>query len=151
MKNLQSFILLSAFVALCAFSVATTPNATEALGLNDRTTVSSSWAVDTITNTEVDTLTIGTNFLTNYEGFVGVVITNLSGTSSLTIVVDEGWVDHTGTLRWDLGQDTITTTSAAATVGVDIGRLAGTRYRIRVTGAGTQSTTYRLRYVMKPV
>lgn len=143
---------LSAFFALITlaliFSAATTPRQME--GLDNRAQVSGAWAVDTITNTEVDTLTISTNFITNYEGFAGVVITNLSGTSSLTIVVDEGWVDAAGTLRWDLGQDTITTTSAAATVGVDFGRLAGNRYRFRITGVGTQSTTYRLRYIMKP-
>lgn len=147
MKRFGVLALIGLFIGLVSFSVATTPTA---LGLDDRTQVSGAWAVDTITNTEVDTLTISTNFITNYEGFVGVTITNLSGTSSLTIVVDEGWVDAAGTLRWDLGQDTITTTAAAGTTGVDIGRLAGNRYRIRITGAGVQSTTYRLRYIMKP-
>lgn len=119
-------------------------------------TYTRSWAVDTITNTEVDTLIVGggstpgVNFQSNFEGGVGVVIANLSGTSSLTIVVDEGFVDATGTVRYDNGQDTITTTAAAGTTFVDIGRLAGTRYRIRITGAGTQSTTYRLTFIAKP-
>lgn len=151
MKRFGFLALIGLFIGLVSFSVATTPTAREALGLDDRSQVSKAYPVDTITNSEIDTLTIATNFITNYEGGVGVTITNISGTSSLTIVVDEGYVDAAGTLRWAPGKDTITTTAAAGIYSIDIGRTVLNRYRFRIIGAGSQSTTYRLFYSFKPV
>lgn len=124
---------------------------TAAFDFTERSPFTRLFTADTITNTEVDTLLLPVNVLTNYEAAVAVWIANLSGTSNLTIVVDEGWVDALGVQRWDVGQDTIVSASAAASVLVDIGRLAGRNYRIRITGSGTQSTRYSVSFFAKPV
>lgn len=143
MKN-----IILTFLTAAAFVLLMSAGENYESELTNATTNTVNFRLDTITNSEIDTLELSATYLSNYEGSVGAVITNISGTSSLTIVVDEGFT-HGNATRWKLGQDTITTTSAATTALVDFGRLAGTKYRIRVIGAGTQSTSYRISFIAK--
>jgi len=155
--NVVSFAAL-AIAALLAF-VAASPvgvdlaNTVELFDYSERSPYRFSPAADTITNTGADTLVIGggfgTNFLTNYEGAVFATLTNVSGTTNVAIVVDEGFVHTDGTTRWVLGKDTLSGTGVGTRV-VEIGTMVGTKYRLRLTGTGTQNTTYRVQFIAKP-
>jgi hypothetical protein len=151
-------ILAFAVFAFLAFVAATPPTQKDTgeentWSFTERSPYRFSPALDTITNTEVDTLVIGggvgTNFLTNYEGAVFATLTNVSGTTNVAIVVDEGYVHTDGTTRWVLGKDTLSGTGVGTRV-VEIGTMVGTKYRLRLTGTGTQNTTYRVQFIAKP-
>ena len=155
--NYVSFAAL-AIAVLLAFMAASPmqvdlANTFDLFDYSERSPYRFSPAVDTITNTEADTILIGpgvgTNFLTNYEGALFATITNVSGTTNVAIVVDEGYVHTDGTTRWVLGKDTLSGTGAGTRV-VEIGSMVGTKYRVRITGTGTQSTQYRLQFIAKP-
>jgi hypothetical protein len=108
--------------------------------------------VDTITNTESDTITIPAQFLDGWIPVVKFETTQLSGTQNLSFTFQES---HSLTVS-----DWMTTGSAVTTSGStdsDIFRYAsattpvqsGLRSRIIITGTGTQSTRYVIRYVAK--
>lgn len=108
--------------------------------------------IDTITNTESDTIAIPAQFLDGWIPVVKFETTQLSGTQNLSFTFQES---HSLTVS-----DWMTTGSAVTTSGSadsDIFRYAsattpvqsGLRSRIIITGTGTQSTRYVIRYVAK--
>jgi hypothetical protein len=107
-----------------------------------------------LVNVEIDTVVIGgatgTNFLSNYEGAIFVNLLNNSGTSTITAVLDEGFVYSNGTTYWVAGKDTIISAQAAGTYVKEVGSLVGRKYRVRISSAATGNTTYRVQFSAKP-
>ena len=111
------------------------------------------YRIDTLTNAESNTLTIGrrdntvwntvttpTNFLSLYTMDIKVKTASLSGTHSVKVALDA--CDKTsGTSSGWVGIDSITTT-AANSVQLRLTDVTATRYRLRVSGTGTMSSTY---------
>lgn len=109
--------------------------------------------VDTLTNAEVNILTIGrrdnstwntvtnpTNFLSLYTFDVKVRTASLSGTHSVKVVLDGSNVTSGVSNGW-VGLDSLTTTSSN-TIQLKTTDATATRYRLRVSGTGTMSSTY---------
>jgi hypothetical protein len=101
-------------------------------------------AIDTITNTESDTITYvfpsrNYDFLWSLE-----ILTSISGTDSLNVKIEE-LANNNATLWVQVGTtDVLGATGSANRVSREAGTLYGTRQRLIVTGVGTQSTRYRV-------
>lgn len=113
------------------------------------------YRLDTLTNAESNILTIGkrdntvwntvtnpTNFLSLYTFDVKVKTANLSGTHSVKVALDACNVTSGSSNGW-VGIDSITTT-AVTTVQLRTTEATGTRYRLRISGTGTMSSTYQV-------
>ncbi len=113
------------------------------------------YRLDTLTNAETNILTIGrrdntvwntvtnpTNFLSLYTLDVKVKTASLSGTHSVKVALD-GCNVTSGTSSGWVGLDSITTT-AANSVQLRTTDATATRYRLRVIGSGTMSSTYQV-------
>lgn len=127
-----------------------------ALGLSaqsyySRTLVS----VDTITNTEADTILVGpssTSYYTFNSNFAYIYVlarTSLSGTANTTMVLQESNVSTGGASTWY----TVSTASGtgATVTSVSASNLYGRRHRLILTGTGTQSTSYGITATLKKV
>ena len=115
---------------------------------------------DTITNAETNTLNIGIrdnsvwNTVTNLETFfslytydISIKPASLSGTQSMKFVLDKSDTNSGTSTDW-MAIDSVTSTTAI------VSHLRSTdatalRYRIRVVGAGTQSSTYQIWSIWK--
>lgn len=90
-------------------------------------------------NAEKDTVTLPEKFLSLYSGHFVIERTSLTGTHSVKVVLDESNAT-TGTTNW-IPIDSVATTTA--TLGrISRTELLGVRYRLRLIGAGTQTSTY---------
>lgn len=101
---------------------------------------------DTITNTEIDTVTFPVNFVSLYTALLTVPRTQLSGTTNVTIYIDESSVTS-GVTDWKV-IDTLSGTGATV-ASFTQDELRGLRYRIRLAGTGTQSSRYTLNWTAK--
>lgn len=96
--------------------------------------------LDTITNTEADTINLGVNLLSNYTYNYIISRTQLSGTANTTVKLQES-NELTGSVWYDVA----TASGTGATVGIIQGaNTYGVRHRILITGTGTQSLSYKL-------
>jgi len=108
---------------------------------------------DTITNTESDTMTFPVQFLGAWLPVFKFETTQLSGTQNLSVVFQESH-KTSGNTDWFAVGSAVTTSGATDS---DIFRYAsattpvasGVRFRIIITGTGTQSTRYAGRLVAK--
>ncbi len=115
---------------------------------------------DTITNAAKDTLFIGkrsntiwntvstpTNFLSLYTYDITIVRASLSGTHNVKVYLDKS-DDRDGTSTdWFPIDSTSTTTATTAMLrSTDA---TGARYRLRISGTGTQSSTYTIWSIWK--
>ena len=119
------------------------------------------YRIDTLTNAETNNLFIGrrdnsvwntvstpTNFLSLYTYDIKVLPVSLSGTQSVKVVLDAS------NMRSGTSTDWCAIDSSTATVSTKVFQLRSTeatanRYRLRVIGSGTQSSTYTIRAVFK--
>lgn len=115
---------------------------------------------DTITNAAKDTLMIGkrdntiwntvttpTNFLSLYTYDISLVRANLSGTTNLKVYLDKSDILSGTSTDWVLIDSAATTTATNVQIrGTDA--TAG-RYRLRISGTGTQSSTYQIWSIWK--
>jgi len=96
---------------------------------------------DTITNTESNTLSVPASLVSPYQYGVTTVLTNISGTRSIKINLDES-ASATGTDWLSIDSVTVTGTSTGPTR-LAGGTLYGRRHRIRLTGTtGTMAVKY---------
>lgn len=102
--------------------------------------------IDTITNAELDTITLPVNFISLYTGLATVERTNLSGTTNVSVFLDESNFTS-GTNNW-YTINTVAGTGATVAIASQT-ELAGIRYRIRIVGSGTQSTRYVFNFTAK--
>ena len=100
---------------------------------------------DTITNTEIDTITIPVSLLSPWTGYWSVVATNLSGTSKIlpTVLQAASSTDYVNVNT----MDTLKSGSLVKSYEDDL--IGGTKYRLVLTGFGTQSTRYTAYFVAK--
>ena len=106
------------------------------------------WAQDTITDAENDTLVTTGSMNVMYSDFeynYSIIRTNISGTTNVALKVEQ--TNYTsGNTAWA----TLATGSATtATIEYLIGDCTAVRTRYIVDGTGTQSSSYRLRLVLK--
>lgn len=115
---------------------------------------------DTITNAAKDTLFIGrrtnsawntvaspTNFLSLYTYDISIARASLSGTHNVKAYLDKSCMTSGTSTDWQAIDSTSTTTATLATMrGTDA---TGTRYRLRISGTGTQSSTYQIWTIWK--
>lgn len=100
------------------------------------------WNLDTITNTEIDTLTLTGQLSTLVSAFqynYAIKRTSISGTANVKVYLDES-AQTTGTTNWYTIDSSSTTTATNATIRAAY--LYGKRHRLRVKGTGTQLTSY---------
>jgi hypothetical protein len=111
---------------------------------------------DTITNAEVNTLNVGrrdnsiwntvttpANLLSLYTYDVKVLPLSLSGTLSVKVVLDASNTTS-GTISDWTAIDSLTGTTAARVLQLRSTDATANRYRLRVIGSGTQSSTYQI-------
>lgn len=103
---------------------------------------------DTITDSEADTILLPALMVSPWSYNWTVVTTQLSGTQAITAAVQES-ASKTGT-------DWFPVSSVSMSGSADIDRIVGAliygyRQRLIITGTGTQSTTYTIRFVAKKV
>lgn len=116
---------------------------------------------DTITNAEVNTINIGrrdnsvwntvttpTNFFSLYTYDISLKPVSLSGTQALTFCLDKSNA-RSGTINDWMAIDSITTGTNANIVQLKGTDATAARYRVRVKGAGTQSSTYQIWSIWK--
>ena len=111
--------------------------------------------LDTITNTEADTILVGpsaTSYYTFNSNFAYIYVlnrTSLSGTANTTMVLQESNVATGGASTWY----TVSTASGtgATVTSVSASNLYGRRHRLILTGTGTQSTSYGITATLKKV
>ena len=111
--------------------------------------------LDTITNTEADTILVGPSASTYYtfnSNFAYIYVlarTSLSGTANTTMVLQESNVTTGGAATWY----TVSTASGtgATVTSVSASNLYGRRHRLILTGTGTQSTSYGITATLKKV
>lgn len=113
-----------------------------------KTTYRYAWTADTITNAEKDTLSVPVNLLSNYQVQIQAVRTSLSGTHNVKLYLDESNL-LSGTTDWRVIDSTSTTTATIGAIRQET--TYGIRYRVRVSGTGTQSSRYAMNIVAKPV
>lgn len=115
---------------------------------------------DTITNAAKDTLLIGNrpstawntvttpaNFLSLYTYDISIVRASLSGTHNQKVYLDKSCMRSGTSTDWQVIDSTSTTTATNATIrGTDA---TGARYRLRISGTGTQSSTYQIWSIWK--
>ena len=142
---MKNKILTALFVCLFA-----------ALGLSAQSYYSRSLVtLDTITNTEADTILVGPSASTYYtfnSNFAYIYVlarTSLSGTANTTMVLQESNVTTGGAATWY----TVSTASGtgATVTSVSASNLFGRRHRLILTGTGTQSTSYGITATLKKV
>lgn len=106
------------------------------------------WALDTITDAENDTLvtTGAMNVMySDFEHNYSIIRTNISGTTALTLKVEQ--TNYTsGNTFWSTLASGSATTATPETIAGDN---SAVRLRFIVDGSGTQSSSYRLRLVLK--
>lgn len=113
-------------------------------------TINYVWALDTITNTEVDTIYLGAtglaagavDFQSLFGGQWTVVRTNISGTTSIALKIEATPVASGTTTVW--AQVAAGAATTATPEAVTISEMLSRRYRIILTGSGTQSSSYRV-------
>ena len=106
------------------------------------------WTADTITNAEKDTLAVPVSLFTNYQIQVQSVRTSLSGTHNVKLYLDESNL-NSGITDWRVIDSTSTTTATIGAIRQAV--TYGVRYRVRVSGTGTQSSRYAMNIVAKPL
>ena len=101
---------------------------------------------DTITDTEADTLSYTFPAYSSYEFAWNLEITTgISGTDSLTVVIEETASPSSSTAWKQVGSTvTLGATSTGNRISLHTGVLYGVKQRIIITGVGTQSTRYRV-------
>lgn len=99
----------------------------------------------TITNTEIDTITLAT-MVNPYHLVCYKKVAQTSGTSNVMFILDAA-VAKTGTANW-VAIDTLSGTSTTAGI-YDLGSAVYQRYRFRLKGTGTQVSTYTLEVAAK--
>lgn len=106
------------------------------------------FAPDTITDSESDTLLLPADFVSPWSFAYHVTMSSLSGTDTLSFVVQES-VLKSGNTDWI----TVATGAGSADVFTRItgALMYGRRQRIIVNGAGTQSTRYAITFLAKKV
>lgn len=106
------------------------------------------FAADTITDSESDTLLLPADFVSPWSYAYHVAMNSLSGTDTLAFVVQES-LQKTGNADWV----TIATGAGSADVSTRItgALMYGRRQRIIINGSGTQSTRYSITFVAKKV
>lgn len=168
MKNLKEYAW-GLFVVVCMAALAmsfkndatATAEAPESLGptavkayaiFNYRKDTIANAAKDTLfvgnrTNSAWNTVTTPTNFLSLYTYDISVVRANLSGTTNLKVYLDKSCAISGTSTDWQVIDSVATTT---ATTGMMRGTDAtGARYRLRISGTGTQSSTYQIWSIWK--
>lgn len=96
---------------------------------------------DTLTNTEKDTISFSDNIASLYTYCFQPVITQLSGTASVKVYLDQSTASS-GTTDWTAIDSTASLTNAAPRGILDGTDLLGYRYRLRFVGSGTASVRY---------
>lgn len=129
------------FVALLAFSLSAKAQTLDPF-------YAYTFTPDTITNAESDTLLLSADFISPWSYAYQIVMDSLSGTDTLSFVVQES-VLRSGNTDWI----TVATGAGSGTVRTRItgALMYGRRQRIIVNGAGTQSTRYSITFLAKKV
>lgn len=137
MKTSHTFLfVLAAFILIAATAATgtkyyTIPNKAQ----------SYTWAVDTITDAENDTLTIADLQTSNWYGLLQVDGKQLTGTQLLAIIVQASAFDSPDADQWyEVQRDTAN--GSLEQVNIDLEQLDAFNYRIIIDGAGTQSSEY---------
>lgn len=140
-KFIGIFAALLFVLALFGMSASVERNAAPAVSTIRKTTI------DTITNAEKDTLAVAGTLLSPYYYNIQGFRTSLSGTHNVKVYLDQSAVTS-GDTDWIAVDSTSTTT---ATLFALRGTAYGIRYRIRMSGTGSQSSRYGVTYVFKPL
>lgn len=152
MKNSTLFRL----IAIATFSAVFHFGATA-----QRTLYEYTYTKDTITNAANDTLYLPSTMRPVLSDFImaySVMRTNISGTTSLAVKIEETTYRYSGstppTAGWSASLNSVGTAAAtAATTATEeeirIPNAYGLNYRCIIDGAGTQSSSYVIRVVMK--
>lgn len=102
--------------------------------------------LDTITNAANDTLELGANILSNYEWSYHIIRTNISGTTNIAVAIQASG-NTSGNTDWV----TVATTSATTATNEILSGVSfyGLRHRVIVDGTGTQSSSCKIKAVLK--
>jgi hypothetical protein len=144
MKNILIGLLVFVAVGVTAFK--NDRSKTLDNSYDDASSVFYSYSItDTITNTEIDTINIPVSLVSKWSGYWSIVGTNLSGTSYImpTVLQAASSTDFTNVATLDtINSNGYVQSNEDAIIG-------GTKYRLILTGVGSQSTKYTAYFVAK--
>ena len=144
MKNILIGLFVFAAIGLTAFK--NDRSKTLDVNYDDASSTFYSYSItDTITNAEIDTITIPVGLLSPWSGYWSIVATNLSGTTYILPTVRQAAssTDYTSVATLD----TLNVNGMVQANEDD--KIGGTKYRLVLTGVGTQSTRYTAYFVAK--
>lgn len=99
------------------------------------------WVFDTITNTGADTLNITDTQTSNWYGVLQADGKKLTGTMLLDVQVERSCFTSPDSDQWKVeSRDTLNGTTEQ--IFIDLGRMEAFKYRVIVTGTGTQTAEY---------
>lgn len=101
-----------------------------------------SWTLDTITNAENDTLTLGEVLASPYQYSYQIRLANISGTRSIKFYLEQ--TSGTGSTRWMKVDSAVTSGSTINDYLMKNAETWGNKHRIIVDGTGTQSVSYKV-------
>lgn len=149
------FGLIGLFAVGSAFDSPNAPDAAQseaAFAVGDNN--SYHFRLDTITNAEIDTIPLGkpnannivaspVNFMSLFTYDIAILRTSISGTHNVKVYLDRSLTSASGTaLDWFTIDSTSATTATPAIMrSTDA---TGAKYRLRIKGTGTQSSSYRI-------
>jgi hypothetical protein len=144
MKNILIGLLVFVAVGVTAFK--NDRSKTLDNSYDDASSVFYSYSItDTITNTEIDTINIPVSLVSKWTGYWSIVGTNLSGTSYImpSVLQAASSTDFTNVATLDtINANGYVQSNEDAIIG-------GTKYRLILTGVGSQSTKYTAYFVAK--
>jgi len=106
------------------------------------------WTSDTITDAGNDTLTIGELQTSKWTGAIHCTGTQLSGTQLVDVRLQGSAFAVPAAADWvQVANDTLN--GAAESLRIQAGTLDLLNYRIIMDGTGTQSSTYKCRFLLK--
>lgn len=146
-------LLVGAFMAFLAFEKPYTDFQTSVVSIDEAGDISTvfapstgavakSWTLDTITNAENDTLSLGEILASPYQYSYQVRLANVSGTRSIKFYLEQ--TSATGSTRW-MKVDSLTTSGAVINdYLMKSAETWGNKHRIIVDGTGTQVVSYKV-------
>ena len=134
---MKKILFILSTIAICTVTQAQTGNLTATNGLT----------LDTVTNTGIKNLTIGTTGKLKFDGAGSFIltVTKISGTVGGTATLQGS---HNGT-DWAGIATAYTVTDATQTKSFDFDRSKYTYYRINVVGTGTMAASIKGTYLAK--
>lgn len=148
MKAIKHPLVLFALLLIVTVFIAATAASGTKYNTGSSKAYAYDWSLDTIADAANDTLTIGDLQTSKWNGAIHCIGTQISGTQLLDVRLQGSAFASPGASEWvAIANDTLN--GAAESLRIQAGTLDLLNYRIIVDGTGTQSSSYKCRFLLK--